>query len=87
MAKTMSIENFEKVFFDKQTKLFKALEKQEQVFNKYVEKLHKYPQFEKEFGFDFNLIHDLEDRLKDRVTSLQGKYYSFHWDKYGFNAY
>jgi len=83
----MNINNFEKLFFAKQTKLFEALKRQEQVFNKYVEELHNYPDFKKQFGFDFNLIHDLEDRIKERIEKLQSSYYDLHWDKYGFNAY
>jgi hypothetical protein len=87
MAKVMTIDNFEKVFFEKQTKLFNALKRQEQVFEKYVKELKNYPDFTKQFNFDFNLIHDLEDRLKDRIKDLQSEYYSLHWDKYQFNTY
>jgi hypothetical protein len=85
----LTIDNFETVFFKKQNALFIALERQKKVFSKYLPELHRNDgrSFEQVHRFDFNLIHDLEERLKDRVTDLQSKYYSLHWDKYNFNSY
>lgn len=85
----LTIDNFETLFFDKQNALFMALERQKKVFNKYLPELHRNDgkTFEERHGFDFNLIHDLEHRLKDRIEDLQSVYYSLHWDKYSFNTY
>lgn len=80
------MEDFEKVFFYKQSKLIKAMERQKKLYDFYVVKL-KGGFFEQKYNFDFNLLHDLEDRLKKRIEDLQSKYYDLHFEKYGFNAY
>ena len=85
----VTIENFEKKLKEKETKLFKALERQKNLFNNYAKDLYRKDgkTFENVHNFDFNLIHDLECRLIERIQETQSKYYSFHWDKYNFNAY
>lgn len=84
----MTADNFETVFFQKQNALFLAIERQKKVFNKYLPDLYKNGvKWEQLHNWDFNLIHDLEERLKQRIEALQSEYYSFHWDKYEFNAY
>lgn len=34
-----------------------------------------------------NYVHDLRYRLENRLKDLHGKYYDWHFDKYGFNSY
>ena len=85
----ITVENFEKVLREKEAKLFKALERQKQVECKYIPELNikDSKTFEEVHKFDFNLIHDLEERIINRIHEMQSLYYSFHWDKYQFNAY
>lgn len=85
----MNINNFETVFFAKQEKLFTALERFKKLYNKYLNDLTNLDgkTWEEKHNFDFNLLHDLEYRLKDRITDLQSIYYDFHFEKYQFNAY
>ncbi len=85
----VTVENFEDVLKKKETNLFKALERQKQVVHKYTPELNRKDgkTFEEVHKFDFNLIHDLEDRIINRIQEMQSLYYSLHWDKYQFNAY
>lgn len=36
---------------------------------------------------NWNNWHDLHDRLQNRLLDNWKEYKSWHWDKYGFNAY
>ena len=36
--------------------------------------------------WDFNLLHDLEDRLEDRLHQTWGAYYDWHYLTYGWVA-
>ena len=85
----LTINNFETLFFARQNALIMALDRQKKLISKYIPDLHRNDgkTFEDVHKFDFNLLHDLEDRLKNRIEELQSKYYHLHWDKYEFNAY
>lgn len=78
----MNENNFETVFFIKQKSLFDALKRTKLLIKSYIKDLDNWG-----YNWDFNLLHDLQDRLIDRIEVLQSEYYSLHWDKYQFNAY
>lgn len=82
------MKNFETILRAKENKLFKALERQKKLFERYKLDLYRKDKktFEQVHNFDFNLIHDLEYRLIERIQNNQSKFYSLHWDKYNFNA-
>ena len=36
------------------------------------------------FGWDFNLLHDLESRLQRRLAKVWAAYYDWHFTTYGW---
>ena len=38
------------------------------------------------FAWDFNQLHDLEDRLEQRLRQTWGAYYDWHFTAYGWVA-
>jgi|GEM_PF-4282157 len=39
------------------------------------------------YKWDYNLLHDLVDRMTQRAFDLQDEYHVWHWNNFGFNAY
>ena len=36
---------------------------------------------------NWNLVHDLEYRIDDRIWNNWSEFKDWHWDNYGFNVY
>lgn len=79
-----TINNYEQLLPAKQNRLVKAIERVQGLIKNYIQEL---PEWEQKHNWDFNLLHDLEDRLTDKANTVHSEYCSFNWDKYQFNAY
>lgn len=70
-------------FREKEARLFAAHARSAALLQKYLPQLR--PQWPHEW--DFNLLHDLNGRIEARIHDHQRKYYDWHWDECGWNAY
>jgi len=67
-------------FIDKETAINKAIDRVKA-------KLKSYSDTPDQPHKDWNLWHDLQDRLEARLADNWSNYKSWHWETYQFNTY
>jgi hypothetical protein len=70
-------------FFKRQAHLFKALNRTKALIKRYIPELTNW---EDKYNWDFNLLHDLEERICERIIDLQCDYNQWHFNEYGWVA-
>ena len=79
-----TINNYEGILLAKQERLIDAIKVVQSLIKKYIKDL---PKWDALHSWDFNLLHDLEDRLTDKANEVHSEFCSFNWQKNGFNVY
>ena len=83
----VTIENYEAVLPARQQKVIVAIARVKALIEKYKEDLYKEKSWEELHNWDFNLLHDLQERLEERANRLWSQFCDLNWDKYQCNAY
>jgi hypothetical protein len=77
-------------FIQKQEMLNKAHARVKNLIEKYKKDLRQKPEdpsFEDKNGWDFNLLHDLEYRMEQRLWDNWSAHKDWCWDNVGLNIY
>lgn len=83
----VTIENYEVVLPAKQNRIIAAIERVKGLIKNYAEDLYKEGGWDASHDWDFNLLHDLQERLEQRANEVHSQYCDFNWEKYQMNAY
>jgi len=75
----------------KEVQINKALEKVKNKLQQFTDEAAKIPDkwtdADREHFKDWNLFHDLQYRLEQRLWHNWSSFKDWHWDNFGFNTY
>ena len=80
---TLTEDNYYVLLLAKQKSLFRALDRVDSLLDNYKKDLHNWDLKHK---WDFNLLHDLSDRIKDRLNANYLVCCDWNWEVHRFNV-